>query len=139
MPNFCLDVSDWMALQTKLVLRMGPNYKHCEKFLCSYCKKSDVILFFFTDTRHYQVVLLIQTNDEDLWLEALEKGELDDNGEIPKVRDPSLMTARQRALLNRTSSSLVEEILPESKEETEEDRKKRLEKNRLRKIQVSRS
>ena len=76
-------------------------------------------------------------DDEDLWLEALEKGELDDNGEIPKVRDPSLLTARQRALLDRTTSILVEEISPISKEETEEERKKRLEKNRQRKIQVS--
>ena len=75
-------------------------------------------------------------DDEDLWLEALEKGELDDNGEIPKTRDPSLMTARQRALMNRSSSNLVEEIIPALREETEEERKKRMEKNRKRKLQV---
>ena len=75
-------------------------------------------------------------DDEDLWLEALEKGELDDNGEIPKSRDPSLMTARQRALLNRNSSILVEEVSSTNREETEEEKNKRLEKNRKRKLQV---
>ncbi|KAI8504973.1 INO80 complex subunit B [Branchiostoma belcheri] len=36
--------------------------------------------------------------EEEEWLEALEKGELDDNGELKKMRDPALLTARQRAL-----------------------------------------
>lgn len=36
------------------------------------------------------------TSDEEReWLEALEKGELDDNGELKKSKDPSLLTARQ--------------------------------------------
>ena len=69
-------------------------------------------------------------------MEALEKGELDDNGEIPKARDPSLMTARQRALMDRSLSTLVEEVHPAGKAETEEEKRRRLEKNRKRKLQV---
>ncbi|XP_052268754.1 INO80 complex subunit B-like isoform X2 [Dreissena polymorpha] len=44
------------------------------------------------------------TSDEEKeWLSALEKGELDDYGEISKgKKDPSLMTARQRALKHGT-------------------------------------
>lgn len=33
--------------------------------------------------------------DDDEWLDALEKGELDDTGDIKKEKDASLMTARQ--------------------------------------------
>lgn len=45
-----------------------------------------------------------ETSDEEKeWLSALEKGELDDYGEISKgKKDPSLMTARQRALKHGT-------------------------------------
>ncbi|XP_052802663.1 INO80 complex subunit B-like [Mya arenaria] len=44
------------------------------------------------------------TSDEEKeWLTALEKGELDDYGEVSKgKRDPTLMTARQRALKHGT-------------------------------------
>ena len=36
------------------------------------------------------------TSDEEReWLEALEKGNLDDNGEVRKEKDISLLTARQ--------------------------------------------
>lgn len=34
-------------------------------------------------------------DEEERWLDALEKGELDDNGELKKVVDESLLTARQ--------------------------------------------
>lgn len=45
-----------------------------------------------------------ETSDEEKeWLSALEKGELDDYGEISKgEKDPSLMTARQRAMKHGT-------------------------------------
>ncbi|XP_053375956.1 INO80 complex subunit B-like [Mercenaria mercenaria] len=45
-----------------------------------------------------------ETSDEEKeWLSALEKGELDDYGEVSKgKKDPSLMTARQRALKHGT-------------------------------------
>lgn len=33
--------------------------------------------------------------EEERWLDALEKGELDDNGELKKEVDESLLTARQ--------------------------------------------
>ena len=36
------------------------------------------------------------TDDEEKeWLNALEEGTLDDNGELKKMKDPALMTARQ--------------------------------------------
>ena len=34
-------------------------------------------------------------DEEKKWLDALEAGTLDDTGEIPKTRDPNLLTARQ--------------------------------------------
>ena len=34
-------------------------------------------------------------DEEEKWLDALEKGELDDNGELKKEIDVSLLTARQ--------------------------------------------
>lgn len=34
-------------------------------------------------------------DEEEKWLDALEKGELDDNGELKKEVDESLLTARQ--------------------------------------------
>lgn len=39
--------------------------------------------------------LLGPMDEEERWLEALEKGELDDNGELKKEIDESLLTARQ--------------------------------------------
>ena len=36
--------------------------------------------------------------DEEKWLEALDKGELDDHGEIKKERDIGMMTVRQVSL-----------------------------------------
>ncbi|KAL3856372.1 hypothetical protein ACJMK2_011140 [Sinanodonta woodiana] len=51
-----------------------------------------------------------ETSDEEReWLEALEKGELDDFGHLKKEKDPSLLTARQRALLHgKTEETLLE-------------------------------
>lgn len=49
------------------------------------------------------------SDDEKEWLSALEKGELDDYGEISKKKnDPALLTARQRALKHGTQE---EELL----------------------------
>lgn len=59
--------------------------------------------------------------DDDEWLDALEKGELDDTGDIKKEKDASLMTARQRAL--RGEKVHGEELLqlPMYTEKTEEE------------------
>ncbi|CAK8677225.1 unnamed protein product [Clavelina lepadiformis] len=82
--------------------------------------------------------MLSAVDDEEAWLEALEKGELDDNGEIPKAKDLSLLTARQKALLDRNySSNLVEEITTLREEVTEEEKQKRIEKNKRRKLQAA--
>eukprot|EP00745_Piridium_sociabile_P023424 TRINITY_DN36491_c0_g1_i2.p1 TRINITY_DN36491_c0_g1~~TRINITY_DN36491_c0_g1_i2.p1 ORF type:complete len:159 (+),score=28.40 TRINITY_DN36491_c0_g1_i2:142-618(+) len=35
------------------------------------------------------------SDDEEKWLDALEAGTLDDFGELPKTRDPALLTTRQ--------------------------------------------
>ncbi|TRY93539.1 hypothetical protein DNTS_022864 [Danionella cerebrum] len=46
--------------------------------------------------------LLCRTRDEEeIWLEALERGELDENGEMKKEIDESLLTTRQKALLHK--------------------------------------
>lgn len=37
----------------------------------------------------------VPVDEEERWLDALEKGELDDNGELKKEVDESLLTARQ--------------------------------------------
>nr|CAB3266740.1 sushi, von Willebrand factor type A, EGF and pentraxin domain-containing protein 1-like [Phallusia mammillata] len=77
-------------------------------------------------------------DDEEKWLQALEKGELDDNGDLPKAKDPLLMTARQRAKMDRIGApSLIDEIPATPKEElSEEAKKKRDEKNKRRKLQA---
>lgn len=40
-------------------------------------------------------------DEEERWLDALEKGELDDNGELKKEVDESLLTARQVKKMKR--------------------------------------
>lgn len=40
-------------------------------------------------------MLVGPVDEEERWLDALEKGELDDNGELKKEVDESLLTARQ--------------------------------------------
>ncbi|ELU11674.1 hypothetical protein CAPTEDRAFT_226354 [Capitella teleta] len=40
------------------------------------------------------------SDEEQQWLDALEKGELDESGGVKRCRDPQLMTSRQRALLH---------------------------------------
>lgn len=44
-------------------------------------------------------------DEEEKWLDALEKGELDDNGELKKEIDETLLTARQ--VKNRAGPRLV--------------------------------
>lgn len=40
-------------------------------------------------------LLEVPMDEEERWLDALEKGELDDNGELKRDIDESLLTARQ--------------------------------------------
>ncbi|XP_074641912.1 INO80 complex subunit B-like [Tubulanus polymorphus] len=40
------------------------------------------------------------SDEEKQWLDALEKGDLDDNGELKKSKDKKLLTTRQKALLH---------------------------------------
>lgn len=46
-------------------------------------------------------MLGVPVDEEERWLDALEKGELDDNGELKKEIDESLLTARQVRRMHR--------------------------------------
>lgn len=49
------------------------------------------------------------TSDEEKeWLDALEKGDLDDSGMLKKSKDPKLLTARQRALFHGHQEELLQ-------------------------------
>ncbi|XP_014397730.1 PREDICTED: INO80 complex subunit B [Myotis brandtii] len=45
-----------------------------------------------------------EEEEEQRWLDALEKGELDDNGDLKKEINERLLTARQRAMLQKAQS-----------------------------------
>uniref|UniRef100_S4RWS6 INO80 complex subunit B-like conserved region domain-containing protein n=1 Tax=Petromyzon marinus TaxID=7757 RepID=S4RWS6_PETMA len=83
-----------------------------------------------------------EDEEEKRWLDALERGELDDNGELKKEVDESLLTPRQRALLHRDAAPtqpLLE--LPmgyKEKEMTAEMLMKRAERARTRRLQAAR-
>lgn len=81
-----------------------------------------------------------QDDDEEAWLDALEKGDLDDYGELKKEKDPSLLTARQKALKDRTGISVKPATSNTPKVElmSEEAQKKKAEKNKRRKLQAVR-
>ncbi|XP_016993293.2 INO80 complex subunit B [Drosophila takahashii] len=56
------------------------------------------------------------SSDEERWLTAIETGKLDDvDEELRKIKDPKLMTARQRAMYERTQDTdingFVEELI----------------------------
>ncbi|NWY07702.1 IN80B protein, partial [Nothoprocta ornata] len=77
--------------------------------------------------------------EEERWLDALEKGELDDNGELKKEVDESLLTARQKALLHKQQSQPLLELPMgyKTKELTEEMLVKREERARKRRLQAA--
>ncbi|KPP59390.1 INO80 complex subunit B-like [Scleropages formosus] len=78
-------------------------------------------------------------DEEERWLDALEKGELDDNGELKKEIDESLLTARQKALLHKQQSQPLLELPMGYKEKamTEEMMQKREERARKRRLQAA--
>ncbi|XP_028815872.1 INO80 complex subunit B-like isoform X1 [Denticeps clupeoides] len=78
-------------------------------------------------------------DEEERWLEALEKGELDDNGELKKEIDVSLLTARQKALLHKQQSQPLLELPMgyKEKELTVEMMQKREERARKRRLQAA--
>ncbi|XP_041840753.1 INO80 complex subunit B isoform X2 [Melanotaenia boesemani] len=78
-------------------------------------------------------------DEEERWLDALEKGELDDNGELKKEIDESLLTARQRALLHKQQSQPLLELPMgyKEKEMTAEMMQKREERARKRRLQAA--
>lgn len=49
-------------------------------------------------------------DEEERWLDALEKGELDDNGELKKEVDESLLTARQVNVVNKKKKTCTSVI-----------------------------
>ncbi|KAM9718351.1 INO80 complex subunit B [Menidia menidia] len=78
-------------------------------------------------------------DEEERWLDALEKGELDDNGELKKEVDESLLTARQKALLHKQQSQPLLELPMgyKEKEMTAEMMQKREERARKRRAQAA--
>uniref|UniRef100_A0A671MVB8 INO80 complex subunit B n=1 Tax=Sinocyclocheilus anshuiensis TaxID=1608454 RepID=A0A671MVB8_9TELE len=78
-------------------------------------------------------------DEEERWLGALEKGELDDNGELKKDIDESLLTARQKALLHKQQSQPLLELPMgyKEKELTAEMMQKREERARKRHLQAT--
>ncbi|XP_014062554.2 INO80 complex subunit B isoform X1 [Salmo salar] len=79
-------------------------------------------------------------DEEEKWLDALEKGELDDNGELKKEIDESLLTARQKALLHKQQNQPLLELPMgyKEKEMTTEMMQKREECARKRRLQAAR-
>ncbi|KAF6104191.1 hypothetical protein HJG60_011202 [Phyllostomus discolor] len=55
-------------------------------------------------TRSPSPLMVVDNEEEQRWLDALEKGELDDNGDLKKEINERLLTARQRALLQKAQS-----------------------------------
>lgn len=79
--------------------------------------------------------------EEQKWLDALERGELDDFGRVKRDKDVSMMTARQRAMLGHEiegENQLLE--LPteprRKNEDTEEAQKRRKQRAKKRKQQM---
>ncbi|XP_006035782.1 INO80 complex subunit B [Alligator sinensis] len=80
-----------------------------------------------------------EEEEEERWLDALEKGELDDNGELKKEVDESLLTARQKELLHKQQSQPLLELPMgyKAKALTEEMLVKREERARKRRLQAA--
>ncbi|KAM7377169.1 hypothetical protein PAMA_013784 [Pampus argenteus] len=78
-------------------------------------------------------------DEEERWLDALEKGELDDNGELKKEVDESMLTARQKALLHKQQIQPLLELPMgyKEKEMTAEMMQKREERARKRRLQAA--
>ncbi|XP_074086129.1 INO80 complex subunit B [Macrotis lagotis] len=83
-----------------------------------------------------------EDEEEQRWLDALEKGELDDNGDLKKEINERLLTARQRALLQKARSQpppmLALPAAPGAPALTEEMLLKREERARKRRLQAAR-
>ncbi|XP_028330253.1 INO80 complex subunit B [Gouania willdenowi] len=84
-------------------------------------------------------MLCAPVDEEERWLDALEKGELDDNGELKKELDESLLTARQKALLHKQQIQPLLELPMgyKEKEMTAEMMQKREERARKRRLQAA--
>ncbi|XP_060075869.1 INO80 complex subunit B-like [Ylistrum balloti] len=79
------------------------------------------------------------TSDEEKeWLEALERGDLDDSGMLKKSKDPKLLTARQRALIHGNKEEALLELPSGYKqvELTEEQQLKRQQRAKKRRQQA---
>ncbi|BFZ19052.1 hypothetical protein BsWGS_22091 [Bradybaena similaris] len=79
-----------------------------------------------------------ETSDEERWLDALEKGNLNNYGDIGK-KDPALLTARQKALLHGSQSDALLQLPSGYKtvELTDEQKRRRQEKARRRRQQAN--
>ncbi|XP_063781746.1 INO80 complex subunit B isoform X2 [Pseudophryne corroboree] len=83
-----------------------------------------------------------EQEEETRWLDALERGELDVNGELKKETDETLLTARQRALLQKQQTPAIPlyppaVYVPPPQELSQEMLVKREEKARKRRLQAA--
>ncbi|XP_053313995.1 INO80 complex subunit B [Spea bombifrons] len=83
-----------------------------------------------------------EQDEESRWLEALERGELDVNGDLKRETDESLLTARQKALLQKQQMQALPVFAPAvyplpPQELSEEMLVKREEKARKRRLQAA--
>lgn len=83
--------------------------------------------------------------EEEAWLDALEAGKLDESGGIPKPKDESLLTARQKSLMKRLAAEDEDALLQpyggdqgKTPEMTEEMIQKRAQKAQRRRVQERR-
>ena len=56
---------------------------------------------------HHHHKVKSKDTEEEAWLSALEKGELDDIGELKKMRDPANLTARQVSFFYASISTVL--------------------------------
>lgn len=87
-------------------------------------------------------VPLSEQDEETRWLDALERGELDVNGDLKRETDETLLTARQRALLQKQQTPAVPlyppAVYPRPPQEmSQEMLVKREEKARKRRLQAA--
>ncbi|CAH2299083.1 INO80 complex subunit B [Pelobates cultripes] len=82
-----------------------------------------------------------EQDEETRWLDALERGELDVNGDLKRETDETLLTARQKALLQKQQAQSLPifppVMFPPRQELSEEMLVKREEKARKRRLQAA--
>lgn len=84
------------------LMHHSPNYILCGKrrhSVFNWQTELDLIQFPFKPADEDVISMsdteIVEEDDEEAWLEALEAGELNEHGELKKEKDVNLLTARQ--------------------------------------------